>query len=144
MSSYLDASFLVAVVVEERQSRDARAWMKDKAGDIIISALAAMEVSATLSRGVRTRRFTQAQARAALSDFDALRIAGDTYWPDPATFELADHLVRDFVTKLAAPDALHVASALRVGAVLVTFDARMATAASTLGLHVADLATGAG
>ena len=54
-------------------------------------------------------------------------------------FLLAERLVRDFSTKLAAADALHLASAKNAGATLATFDARLAEAARGQGIALADL-----
>jgi uncharacterized protein len=46
-----------------------------------------------------------------------------------ADFLLAERVVRDFSTRLAAADALHLASAKNLGAALATFDSRLADAA---------------
>jgi uncharacterized protein len=43
--------------------------------------------------------------------------------------EAADRIVRDSDTKLSAPDGIHLAVTKRLGAVLVTFDQRLAAAA---------------
>ena len=64
-----------------------------------------------------------------MKDFDAFRLACDGFTPARETMECAETLVRDFATKLLAPDALHLASAMQAGAVLVTFDERLANAA---------------
>ena len=56
-----------------------------------------------------------------------------------ADFAHAERLIRDFATKLAAPDALHLASAKNSGAALATFDARLADAARAQGVEVAQL-----
>ena len=129
MNYYLDASVLAAAIVEEPGTVAARGWLRRPAQDVIISAFTAAEVTAALSRGFRTRRFTEAEARGALEDMDALRLACETFAPAPETLEFAAILVRDFKTKLLAPDALHLASAMQAGATLVTFDARLASAA---------------
>jgi predicted nucleic acid-binding protein len=50
-----------------------------------------------------------------------------------------EQLVLDFSTKLAAPDALHLASALNVGARLLTLDERLAEMARSRGLGLAKL-----
>jgi len=65
-------------------------------------------------------------ARDALADFDEwtnrMTQPLETSSPD---VRFADRLVRDFATKLAAPDALHLAIALKHGLQLVTFDERL-------------------
>jgi predicted nucleic acid-binding protein len=57
----------------------------------------------------------------------------------PSDFLLAERLIRDFSTKLAAADALHLASAKNAGATLATLDARLAEAAQGQGVALADL-----
>lgn len=48
---------------------------------------------------------------------------------------LAESLVRDFATKLSAPDALHLALASNRGYRLATFDTRLAEAATIRGVR---------
>ena len=136
MSFYFDASVLVAAIVEEPGSAAARTTLRRPAGEIIIGAFAAAEVAAAVSRGFRIGRFTEAEARSALEDMDALRVAGVNFAPAPDTIELAAHMARDFATKLLASDALHLASAVEAGATLVTFDRRLAAAAMKFGIDV--------
>ncbi len=47
--------------------------------------------------------------------------------------------MRDFATKLAAADALHLAAAMNACAKLATFDKRLAEAAKTRGAEVVTL-----
>ncbi|HLX97338.1 MAG TPA: hypothetical protein VKR62_01470 [Roseiarcus sp.] len=54
-----------------------------------------------------------------------------------ADFLLAERIVRDFATKLAAADALRLASAKNAGATLATFDVRLAEAGRAQGVEVA-------
>lgn len=130
MIFYIDASVLVATIVDdEARSSTARDWIKRALENCIVSAFVAADVAAALSRGMRTRRFSADQACAALDDLDRLRGACDLFTPDGATFERMGALARDFTTKLAAPDALHLASAMQAGASLVTFDERLAAVA---------------
>lgn len=140
MRFYLDASFLVALLVDEAGSSAADRWWSVQYGESIIGDFAAMEVAAVISRGLRTRRFTDVQARMALADFDRLREACDSFCPGASAFTLAEALVRDFAAKLLAPDALHLASTIRADAALVTFDDRLADAARGRGVEVVNLA----
>ena len=133
---YLDASVIVAVLVDEPHSARARSWLKTIPDWPILSAFAATETAAAISRGLRTGRFTEAQARAALDDLDALRGQCECYWPGPEAFDFAEALVREFRLKLAAPDALHLACTKVSGSTLATFDTRLAEAARALGVSV--------
>ena len=137
MSFHLDASFLVTIALEEATTPAAeRWWRQHRDAEIFIGAFAAVEVASAISRGVRTRRFSEAGARIVLADFDLLRKACETFAPTLETFIRAEALVRDFNTKLAGPDALHLAGAMEAGASLVTFDERLAAAAREYGVDV--------
>lgn len=98
-----------------------------------------MEFAAVVSRRVRTGESNENEARAILDDFDELRGQCGSHRHGDADFELAMRLARDFSTKLAAPDALHLASAINLDASLATFDARLAEAAERRGVRVVAL-----
>jgi predicted nucleic acid-binding protein len=134
---YLDTSFILAVVIDDAHSEFARRSWNEISTDTVVSNLASIEFAAVVSRGVRTKALTEAGARTALDDFDLMRGNCGSHSLGGADYELALRLVRDFSTKLAAPDALHLASAINLGASLVTFDARLAEAARMRGARVA-------
>lgn len=52
--------------------------------------------------------------------------------------DAARDLVRHIELKLRAPDAIHLATAQRLGATLATFDVTLASAARALGVEVED------
>lgn len=129
MSFYLDTSYLISVLSDETNSDDARNWLKSVTQSMILSDLAALEFAASVSRFLRTRRLDEDGAALFLERFDEFRSACESHVPQRSEYTLAEDLVRDFATKLAAPDALHLASAIKLGATLVTFDQRLAEAA---------------
>ena len=137
MTVYADTSVIAAVVFEEPASEAAREWFRRTTQRIIVSDLARLEFAAVVSRAVRTGRFDNRQAARALESFDEFRAACLATSHGRGDFEFAEKLVRDFATKLAAPDALHLASAKNAGAALATFDARLAEAARAQGVEVA-------
>ncbi len=137
MIVYLDASVLVSIVTLDVNSEKAGRWYDGLVAPVIISDLANLEVCAVISWEFRARRFSRASADKAYSDFDALRAASEPLSHTGQDFAIADRLVRDYSTKLSAPDALHLASAKNAGAVLATFDARLAEAARRQGVEVA-------
>jgi uncharacterized protein len=137
---YLDASVLLPLLVADAHTPAVVAWHSDLAATLIVSDLANLEVSAVLSRGLRVGRLTQGAARNALLDFDAVRANCERLTHGAADFALAERFVRDFSTKLAAADGLHLASAKNAGAMLATLDARLADAARGQGVEVAGLA----
>jgi predicted nucleic acid-binding protein len=125
--------------VADAHTKRAVAWYSDANGTLIISDLANLEVSAVVLRDLRRGRFAQEAAENALLDFDAMRANCERLSHAASDFLLAERLVRDFSTKLAAADALHLASAKNAGATLATFDARLAEAARGQGIALADL-----
>lgn len=133
MIFYFDTSFLVPIIADEARSEYARKWWRNSNGDSIISDLACLEFSAVVSRWVRMGSVMEPDARGLLADFDLLRDACLTHALGSADTNRAEELLRDFSTKLAAPDALHLAAALDLDAVLVTFDERLAEAANSCG-----------
>jgi uncharacterized protein len=139
VSVYLDTSVVVAVVVEEARSAEVRAWMARSPEPMILSDLAALEFAAVVSRAVRTNRFDRSQAETALASFALLRAGCAALVHDGSDFASAEQLALDFSTKLAAPHALHLASAINAGARLLTLDERLAETASSRGLGLAKL-----
>ncbi len=132
---YLDASLLLSLLVADGHTQRALAWLSAVDGTLAVSDLANLEVSAVLSRDLRSGRLTRDAVEAALIDFDALRAACERLSHSAGDFLLAEHIVRDFPLKLTAPDALHLARATDAGAGLATFDERLASAARTRGVE---------
>ena len=128
MTVYLDASVVLSIIMVDAHSDRAARWYAALQASVIISDLANLEVCAVISRELRATRFSREAADQALLDFDALRAGSEQATPNAQDFALADRLVRDFATKLAAADALHLASTISAGATLATFDARLAEA----------------
>jgi predicted nucleic acid-binding protein len=136
---YVDTSVLVAMVIDEPRSSATRSWWKRAQGRMIVADLAAIEFVAVISRGVRTQRFDVGQASEILADMGLLRAECAQYSHAPGDFALAEQLVRDFSTKLAAPDALHLSAAINTGAALATLDERLSEAARAKGVEAVAL-----
>ncbi len=131
MTTYVDTSILAAAIFEEPRSAAARDWFRRMSEHVIVSQLAGLEFAAVVSRALRTRRFDNDAAARALMSFDELRAASLPLHHGRSDFELAERIVRDFSTKLAAADALHVARKReKPGAVRELVDARLAEAAA--------------
>jgi predicted nucleic acid-binding protein len=129
----------MSLLVADTHTEKASAWYSGLSAAVVISDLANLEVSAVLSRHLRVGRLTEVGVESALLDFDAMRANCERLSHGPADFLLAERMVRDFSTKLAAADALHLASAKNAGATLATLDARLAAAARTHGVGVPEL-----
>jgi predicted nucleic acid-binding protein len=134
VSVYLDTSAIIALIAEEPASESVRNWFRNCTERVIVSDLVRLEFSAFISRAVRTNRFDANQAGAALGSFDELRKACDTLEHTARDFGRADELIREFSMKLAAADALHLASALASNVSLLTLDSRLRDAASSKNL----------
>lgn len=135
MDSYLDASVLVALLGREASSGSVSAWLEDSQDDLMVSNLARAEASAALARQARIGALSATGVEEAFGHLDA--------WTSrftnlveivPSDLALATHWVRRLDLSLRAPDAMHVAAARRLGAMLVTLDKGQAAAAVTLGL----------
>jgi predicted nucleic acid-binding protein len=139
VSVYIDASVLVAAILNEPRSQAVRDGWKSGADPAVVSDLAILESVAVISRAVRTKHFADHEAMEALQNLDALRAVCVSHAHGRGDFSLAEELVRDFSTKLAAPDALHLAATINLGASLATFDLRMIDAARAREVRVQEL-----
>ncbi len=131
MTVYLDTSVIIALIAEEPASEAIRNWFRNATDRMIVSDLVRLEFAAFVSRAVRTKRFDAHQAGLALRRFDQLRKSCDTLEHTPRVFSRAEELIRDFSMKLAAADALHLASALDTDLSLLTLDTRLQEAAKS-------------
>jgi predicted nucleic acid-binding protein len=133
----LDASVVVSLFIADVHTGAADRLIASLREDAIVGELCALEFAACVSRGVRTGRLTEREAREALADFDEWRTFSTVAAPlSVADFDLATRLERDFATKLAAADALHLAGAIHAGARLAGFDKRLIEAAQRRGEDV--------
>ena len=139
MTIYADTSVVVAFVFDEPDSDRIRDWFRRTTQGIIVSDLVRLEFPGVVTRATRIGWLSPSEASAALASFDSLAARSRPLRHGRADFEAAEKLVRDFATKLSAPDALHLASAKNASAVLATLDARLADAARAQGVEVARL-----
>lgn len=134
MSDYLDASALVAVLLDESASPAVRRLLMS-GPEPIVSSFCLGECSAAIAGLVTMGRKSRAQADALLEALDDW-IATSAVMVEIHEADIADAtlLVRSFDLKLRLPDAIHVAMAQRMEARLVTLDHRMLDAARVLGV----------
>jgi len=135
LSVYLDASVVVSLFVDDMHTGRADRLIDEVGENAILSPLCMLEFLTTVMRSKRDGRTSSRQAKEPLEDC----------WRHSATrahnlgstdFELAENLVRDEATKLAAADALHLACAINAKSALATFDLRLAEAARGRGVEV--------
>jgi uncharacterized protein len=137
VSLYLDASTVVASLIEEPASDAVQQMLAEAADGLIVSEFAAAEVASALSRATRIGRSAPQDTAARLGVFDIWR-AAETVDIDiePADLRLASLFVRRLELALRAPDALHLALCRRGEHTLATLDRRLAQAAAELGVRV--------
>ena len=137
MSAYLDTSVLIPTLIAEPSTESVYDYLGAINQELLISDFAAAEVASALSRLIRMRLLTDADASARLADFDAWRAAMSLLVDiRAADARLAYIYVRRFELGLRAPDALHLAITRRLDATLVTLDGRLAIAARELGIAI--------
>ena len=136
MSSYLDASALVKLVLAERGTDVVEDLWVD-AVDVYVSLLGYTELRAAVAAAIRGQR-----VRA--SDVRALRDRVEAVWDQVIGIDIDDRVVRaagDLAERhrLRAADAIHLASAIRIrepDTAFVAFDARLREAAAAEGFVV--------
>lgn len=133
---YLDASVIVPLFLPQPRSPEAESLLFGQ--EIVVSDLAAAEFSGAIAMAIRIARIGENVGRAVLARFDDW-VADQAVMAETqsADFAAAIVLIRRIDLALRTPDALHIAIAARLGAKLITFDAKMATAACALGLDFA-------
>jgi predicted nucleic acid-binding protein len=131
VSTYVDSSALLKRYVEEADSADADALLRDD-GALLTARHTIVEVRRNLARLLSGRDLTAARA-AFNDDLRAISIIE----LDEATCESAASIAE--TTGVRSLDALHLAAAQRVsapGVGFLTFDLRQAQAARAIGLMV--------
>lgn len=138
MTAYADTSVLISAFTRDDHTSRVRAWLVERPS-LIISGWALTEFGAVVRRQARMARLS----RQGVADAEALlgRLAADPAAFRPVLAEdvvAAQHLVRD-LEPLRAPDAVHLAIAIRLNFPIATFDQGLATAAVAAGIGVIDL-----
>jgi uncharacterized protein len=130
MNYYLDTSVVVALVLRDSHTAKAEAWLQQATPACIISDFCAVEFASVVSRQVRMGHLSTADGSAVLEVFDEwIARTAQVVTSSGEHMETAGHMVRNFDTKLSAPDAIHLAVAKYHGLVLATFDERLGDAA---------------
>ncbi len=138
MRVYLDASVLVALLTNDPLTARADTFLRKGNPILVLSDFAAAEFASALARRVRSGEIAIEDARAAFSTLDAWAArATQRVETTAADVKAAEAALRRLDLTLRTPDALNIAIAQRVDAVLATFDGKMASSARTLGTEVA-------
>ncbi|HEX4765474.1 MAG TPA: type II toxin-antitoxin system VapC family toxin [Lichenihabitans sp.] len=137
MRAYFDASVLVALLTEDALTTRAEAFIRDVAPIPVVSDFAAAEFASALARRVRTGEIEARHADQAFEVLDTwISRVVERAETTSSDVKVAETFLRRFDVNLRTPDALNIAIAKRVDAALVTFDEKMAAAASVIGSTV--------
>ncbi|WP_269515507.1 type II toxin-antitoxin system VapC family toxin [Brevundimonas subvibrioides] len=121
MNVVLDTSVLVAAFTEDAHSLEAEAWL-DRDAPFLVSDWAAAEFSAAIRTKVRQGYLKVELVPEVEAIFDSwTRDQGGKY-PVQASDHVSARLLVVRHERLRAPDALHLAIALRLNAAIATFD----------------------
>lgn len=135
---YLDTSVVVALLVPEPRSADVKAWFTGLQGIPVGSDWLFSEFASAIAIKIRRGELAEANAKLVHKEFDLLSTSGLRLLPvSREAFREAAGLAKQYRHGLRAADALHLATALEVGANSVaTLDGVMATNAERLKLKV--------
>jgi uncharacterized protein len=139
VSIYLDTSVLVVLFIESDPFTErARVYMASNPDSLIVSDFVAAEFASVVARLTRMRRLAAGDAAAIFGNFDAWKArAADMAETGAQDIAAAAAVLRRVDLDLRTPDAVNISIADRLGAVLATFDERLARAARALGVRVA-------
>ncbi|CAN5338738.1 hypothetical protein BH10PSE2_BH10PSE2_18690 [soil metagenome] len=135
MSVYLDASALMAVLLREPTRQAVERFLQSEPSQPTISSFCIGECSAAIAGLATMARKTEAEATVLLAALDqwiaVTAIAADVR---DADIVQATRLVRRLDLRLRLPDAIHISTAQRLRATLVTLDRAQACAARAAGV----------
>lgn len=135
MSDYIDASALAAIVLREPASGAVDDLVRNRRDTLFVSDFCLAECTSALATFARRKNWSQAQTEALWPELDGwVAVTARSAPTEAEDVARAISIVRRFDLKLRAPDAIHVATAERLEARLITLDQGLARAAAALGL----------
>lgn len=136
MNLYLDTSVLVSCYVAEAQSNTVLAQLAQHSHELLISQLSEVEFCSALAMKLRSKHISLAQQEKVLMLFQLhleTRQYNKVYLTDD-TYQLAKQFLLNKSLKLRTLDALHLALAQQLNAILFTADIELVNAAAVLKL----------
>lgn len=141
MTVTLDTSVLAAFFVQtDVFAARAREFLAGLGEVPFVSDFVVAEFASVVARLTRTGHIDEAEARKTFAMFDAWHAkSAENAEMTAADIRLAITIIRRLDLNIRAPDAIHLAIALRLGASVATFDRGMAANAQMLGVTVAGI-----
>ncbi|MEG3175022.1 type II toxin-antitoxin system VapC family toxin [Sphingomonas sp. RB3P16] len=134
MSHYCDASVIGTLVFRDTDWIDVRRWIETTEPSLAYSDFGVGELASAVGRRVRMQQLDASTAQTLLRDFPT-RLPG---WArstiEPSDIAVATDYMLNFELGLRFPDAIHIATAERLGLTLVSTDIRQVRAAVSLGV----------
>ena len=134
MSHYCDASVMGTLVFRDTDWISVRHWIETTKPSLSYSDFGFGELASAVGRRVRMQQLDPTKAQTLLLDFP-------TRLPDwarttvaPSDIDVATGYMLRFELGLRLPDAIHIATAGRLGFTLVSTDIRQVRAAASLGV----------
>ncbi len=135
---YLDTSVLVAALTNEPSTQRVQDWLESQDPlSLLISYWVETEFSAALAMKTRMGQITPEMRSVSLSDFAYLKAHALNVVDIKQSHFLAAARMTDTISfGLRAPDALHLAVLMDMGATLCTLDKKFANSATMIGAVV--------
>ncbi len=135
MPDYIDASALAAIMLKEPASGAVDDLVRVRSDTLFVSDFCLAECTSALATFARRKNWSRSQTDGLWPELDGwVAVTAQSVPTEAEDVTQAISIVRRFDLKLRAPDAIHVATAARLEARLITLDRRMARAATALGV----------
>lgn len=137
LTVYVDTNVAASLFLPDALTAKAERATGSLFEGLVVSDYMAAEFAAVVGRHFNRKLLSLERAKRTFAAFDiwwATRAVREPVLPQD--IQSAERIVRQLHTGLRAPDAIHAAMAARLGAKLLTFDRKLAAAASALGITV--------
>ncbi len=137
---YLDANVIIGLFTVDPLSALAQNIVSIVPLLVFVSDLALAECASVLARRVRMSELTKEEAQQALIELDEWTVQFTNLTAiQPSDIADAARFIRRLDLNLRLQDAIHIATAIRIGTTLATFDVKMAKSAMDLGCSVLEI-----
>jgi predicted nucleic acid-binding protein len=134
LRAYFDASAVVSIIASDVGWEDIARFLDEQATETCLSDFGWGEAVSALGNRVRRSDMTAPYAQALLMDARIYFARWTFARTTSADIDHAADMISDFSLSLKFPDAIHIATARRLGFTLVSSDIRQVRAAISLGV----------